>query len=219
MAEVITVGRNRPRLLEPDAAPPDPDRSLSGYQQPEPVQPQGPYWTADKAAHVLAQCGKALSRLYGPDFRMSAVELELVGQPAANVANDWVALPSGPGGDKIANLLALACVLALLVALRLPGILEAHDLLPRWAWARRQKRTQERQPVDQLDGGPPPPAAYGPYADAATPAPAPPAAAAPPPFAGTSEPGQPAPGWSRSKFAKFGATTVGGGDFVSGTGA
>lgn len=148
----ISIGTNRPRLLEP-GAPPPPE-----VTQP-PVDPfavPAPYWTADKAAKVMAEGGKALSKLYGPDFRLSSVEVDLVGQPLANVLNDWVALPAGPQGDKIANLLALLAVIGLLVAFRLPDILDAHDLLPRWSWARRQ-RDRPRRAEQLADDEPPAP--------------------------------------------------------------
>jgi hypothetical protein len=142
VSEDIQVGSNRPRLLEPGAAPP----AAEALPPVDPFAIAAPYWTADKAAKVMAEGGKALSKLYGPDFRLSAVEVDLVGQPLANVLNDWVALPSGPQGDRIANLLALLAVVALLLAFRLPDILEAHDLLPAWSWARRQRdRTRRAQ--------------------------------------------------------------------------
>lgn len=203
----INVGANRPRLLEPDAPAPEPDQS-SGLGAPVQQLEAGPYWTADKASRVFAEAGKALSKLYGPEFRMSSIELDLVGQPAANVLNDYAALPSGPAGDKLANLLALLAVLALLVALRLPSVLEAHDLLPRWAWARRQR---ERERQTRSDEVPPPQAAY---AGAAAAAPAPPRP--PAPFAPEPEPAAQPAGWDRGKWDKFGPTTVGGGgEFVT----
>jgi hypothetical protein len=139
----INVGLNRPRLLEP-GAPPPPELTAPAGPAPDPFAAPAPYWTADKAAKVMAEGGKALSKLYGPDFRLSGVEVDLVGQPLANVLNDWVALPSGPQGDRIANLLALLAVVALLVAFRLPDILDAHDLLPRWAWSRRERERARR---------------------------------------------------------------------------
>jgi hypothetical protein len=154
VSEDIQVGSNRPRLLEPGAAPP-PAEALPAV---DPFAAPAPYWTADKAAKVMAEGGKALSKLYGPDFRLSAVEVDLVGQPLANVLNDWVALPSGPQGDRIANLLALLCVVALLVAFRLPDILEAHDLLPAWSWARRQRdRAHRAQGLAEDEDLEPPP--------------------------------------------------------------
>lgn len=181
----ISVGSNRPRLLEPGAAPPP----EVAPPVADPFAAPQPYWTADKAAKVMAEGGKALSKLYGPDFRLSSVEVDLVGQPLANVLNDWVALPSGPQGDKIANLLALLAVVALLVAFRLPDILEAHDLLPRWAWARRQRERTRRaqQLVDE------------------EPEPAPRPRRAEPQV----EPDPPAPG--RRDWSRYGPTTVGGG--------
>lgn len=154
MAE-IHVGANRPRLLE-QGVPPPPASPLT--QDPQLLaEPVGPYWTADKAARVMAEGGKALSKLYGPDFKLSAVEVDLVGQPLANVLNDWVALPAGPQGDRIANLLALLAVVGLLVAFRLPDILEAHDLLPRWAYARRtREQRRPRQETEDRAAAPPP---------------------------------------------------------------
>lgn len=199
----IKVGQNRPRVLDPEAPPPEPDQSLTGIGAVDRPQDAGPYWTADKAARVFAETGKALSKLYGPDFRLSAVEIDLVGQPAANVLNDYVALPSGPGGDRIANLLALLAVLALLVALRLPSVLEAHDMLPRWAWARRQRERAQR-----AEGA----------AESVRTASPPPRNPEPAPFVGPGaglEPAAaeaPAAGWTGDKWAKFGPTTVGGGD-------
>lgn len=153
MSEDIQVGSNRPRLLEPGAPPP----AAEVAPPVDPFAAPAPYWTADKAAKVMAEGGKALSKLYGPDFRLAAVEVDLVGQPLANVLNDWVALPSGPEGDKIANLLALLCVVGLLVAFRLPDILEAHDLLPTWSWARRQReRARRAQQLADDEPGPAP---------------------------------------------------------------
>jgi hypothetical protein len=186
----IQVGVNRPRLLEADAAPPP----LQEGAPAEPLEALGPYWTADKAARVMAQGGKALSKLYGPDFRLSAVEVDLVGQPLANVLNDWVALPAGEQGDKLANLLALLAVVALLVAFRLPDILEAHDMLPGWAWSARQRaaRPRPRQREEQgaeLERGP----------ELARPP-------APPP-----EPEAPAPAASARDWNRFGPTLVGDG--------
>jgi hypothetical protein len=180
VSEDITIGTNRPRLLEPGAAPPP--EVTDPFAAPAPA----PYWTADKAAKVMAEGGKALSKLYGPDFRLSGVEVDLVGQPLANVLNDWVALPSGPQGDKIANLLALVAVIGLLVAFRLPDILEAHDLLPTWAWARR-KREHARRAEDLVDDQPPAPRRREPE----------------PEF-------EPEPRRERD-YSKYGPTTVGGG--------
>lgn len=185
----ISVGSNRPRLLEPGAAPP-PEATAPPV---DPFAPPAPYWTADKAAKVMAEGGKALSKLYGPDFRLSGVEVDLVGQPLANVLNDWVALPSGPQGDRIANLLALLAVVALLVAFRLPDILEAHDLLPRWSWARRQRDRARRaqQLVDDEEPEPQPRRRRQPEPEL--------------------EPEMAAPGGGRRDWSKYGPTTVGGG--------
>jgi hypothetical protein len=144
MDEPIAVGTNRPKLLAPDTPPPpEPtEDELGGPQQP--IAPTL-YWNEDRAARVAAHCAKSLSMLYGPDFRLDREEADMIGAPLSAVLNDWIPLAGAAGDSKIANLLALAGVLVLLVLLRLPAVLEAHDRLPAWAWVSKQRGSSRRR--------------------------------------------------------------------------
>lgn len=133
MAELRVTG-NSPRLLEEGAAPPPP---ADMQQAPEELEVPHLYWTADKAQHVVARVLHAASKFYGPSVKAADWELELIGEPAANVMNDWMPLKSGPGADRTSNLIALAAVVAIIVALRLPDILEVHGV--EFPWAKRQR--------------------------------------------------------------------------------
>jgi hypothetical protein len=140
----IRVKGNRPRLLE-QGTPPPPTQATTptASHLAAPAALPGPYWTPDKAAKFLAQGMKSLSKLYGPDMRLSEVEIDLLGPPAAAVMNDWMPLQPGENGDKQANLIYLVAVVGLLVLFRLPDILEAHDMLPDWA-AKNRARAERR---------------------------------------------------------------------------
>jgi hypothetical protein len=145
MSMPIAVGTNRPKLLqEGQSPPPDPPEDELGGSASEPIA-FTPYWNEDRAARVAAHCAKALSQLYGPDFKMDREEADMLGPPLSAVLNDWVPLAGAAGDSKLANLLALAGVLVLLVVLRLPAVLEAHGWMPEWAWVSRQRRKEERR--------------------------------------------------------------------------
>lgn len=129
----LRVENNTPRLLEKGESPPP---TTTDIDQLPPEVPQR-YWTPDKAQHVVARLCHAGSKFYGPSVKAAEWELELIGDPAAAVLNDWLPLRVGEGGDRTANLLALGAVVAILVVLRLPDILEVHGV--EFPWAKRQR--------------------------------------------------------------------------------
>lgn len=120
----LHVGGNTPRLLEEGQAPPPPPND-----QPEELNVPHVYWTPDKAAQVVARICHAGSKFYGESIKAASWELDLIGDPAAAVLNDWIPLRVGATSDKTANLIALGVVVVILVLLRLPDILEVHGLL------------------------------------------------------------------------------------------
>ena len=126
---MLRVSGNTPRLLdEGEAGPPPPN-----MEAPEELEvPPHLYWTPDKAQHVVAQICRAGSKFYGPSVKAAEWELELIGDPAAAVLNDWMPLRIGASSDKTANLIALAAVVMILVLLRLPDILEVHGVIKPW---------------------------------------------------------------------------------------
>jgi hypothetical protein len=127
-AAVLRVGGNVPRLLKDGEPAPPP---ASAELEPPDEAPHA-YWTPDKAQHVVAQICRAGSKFYGPSIKAAEWELELIGDPAAAVLNDWLPLRVGASSDKTANLIALGAVLAILVLLRLPDILEVHGVIKPW---------------------------------------------------------------------------------------
>jgi hypothetical protein len=158
MSAEIHVGGNTPRLLERGEAPPP--SNLDPDQLPDQLPVR--YWTADKAEHVVAQVCRAASKFYGPSVKAAEWELELVGEPMAAVMNDWVPLKVGASGDKTANLIALGVVLAIIVALRVPDILEVHGILKPWKSPEDKQRELEARAAGQQQqaapaGNPAPP--------------------------------------------------------------
>ncbi len=146
----LRVGGNTPRLLDEDApAPAPPAQDI----EPELNVPHV-YWTPDKAQHVVAQVCRAGSKFYGPSIKAAEWELELIGDPAAAVLNDWLPLRIGASSDKTANLIALGAVLAILVLLRLPDILEVHGIIKPW----KPKGQAEPAPAGQVAAPTTPPA-------------------------------------------------------------
>lgn len=140
----LRVESNTPRLLERGEAPPaaTPDEQLP----PDvPVR----YWTPDKAQHVVARLCHAGSKFYGPSVKAAEWELELIGEPAAAVLNDFMPLRVGASGDRTANLIALGAVIAILVVLRLPDILEVHGVEFPWAKRQRQLSGAAEQPREE----------------------------------------------------------------------
>ncbi len=150
----LHVGSNTPRLLE-EGQPPPP---LPHADVPaEELEVPHLYWTPDKAQHVVAQICRAGSKFYGPSVKAAEWELELIGDPAAAVLNDWLPMRVGASSDKTANLIALGVVLAILVALRLPDILEVHGIIKPWK-PKGQPEQEAAQPVMQgPPAGTPPP--------------------------------------------------------------
>lgn len=145
----LHVGSNTPRLLEEGQAPPPPPNSDVPAEE---LEAPHVYWTPDKAQHVVAQICRAGSKFYGPSVKAAEWELELIGDPAAAVLNDWLPLRVGASSDKTANLIALAVVVAILVALRLPDILEVHGIIKPWKPKGQAEPEQQTTPVMQ---GPP----------------------------------------------------------------
>ena len=123
----LRVGGNTPRLLDEGTPAPAPP-----IDEPEELNVPHVYWTPDKAQHVVAQICRAGSKFYGPSVKAAEWELELIGDPAAAVLNDWIPLRIGASSDKTANLIALGVVVLILVLLRLPDILEVHGLIKPW---------------------------------------------------------------------------------------
>jgi len=120
----LRVSGNTPRLFEEGTpAPPPPN------DEPEELNVPHVYWTPDKAAQVVARICHAGSKFYGESIKAAPWELDLIGDPAAAVMNDWIPLRVGATSDKTANLIALGVVVLILVLLRLPDILEVHGLL------------------------------------------------------------------------------------------
>ncbi len=128
MSAEIHVGGNTPRLLEKGEGPPPSNLEQDQLPDEAPVR----YWTADKAERVVAQVLRAASKFYGPSVKAAEWELELIGEPAAAVMNDWIPLKIGASGDRTANLIALGVVAAIIVALRIPDILEVHGIIKPW---------------------------------------------------------------------------------------
>jgi hypothetical protein len=148
MAEAtLRVTGNTPRLLDEGASPPPPPN----VDTAEELEVPHVYWTPDKAQHVVAQICRAGSKFYGPSVKAAEWELELIGDPAAAVLNDWMPLRIGASSDKSANLIALFVVVCILVLLRLPDILEVHGVIKPW------KQKGEQQPAVR-ESAPPPPA-------------------------------------------------------------
>jgi hypothetical protein len=196
----LRVEQNSPRLLR-EGEPPPPPANFEDEQQPPELPTR--YWTPDKAQHVIAQIARAGSKFYGPSVKAAEWELELIGEPAAAVLNDWLPLKVGATGDKTANLIAFAVVAGILVLLRLPDILEVHGIITPW-----EKRNRQ--------GAPPVPAVEQPVN--AAPAAAPPTATVEAPANGTFEPTLVGAGGGMSrdeehlKSAVFGSQMVGGKD-------
>ena len=128
MSAEIHVAGNTPRLLERGDSPPA--SSLEADQLPPELPVR--YWTADKAGRIVAQVLRAGSKFYGPSVKAADWELELIGEPMAAVMNDFIPLRVGASGDRTANLIALGVVLAIILALRLPDILEVHGIIKPW---------------------------------------------------------------------------------------
>jgi len=200
----LRVSGNTPRLLKEGERPPAPaEQELP----PEELEVPSLYWTPDKAQHIVARLCHAGSKFYGPSVKAAEWELELIGDPAAAVMNDWVPLRVGASSDKWANLIALGVVTAIIVALRLPDILEVHGVIKPWQSKRPQAAAEQETPQLQPAFNPAPAAA----------APAPPAQ--PGSVAGTFEPqlvgasGHVNGGGDESKVREqvYGAQTVGGG--------
>jgi hypothetical protein len=190
----LRVGGNAPRLLKEGETPPPAPSQLPPEELEAPTQ----YWTPDKAQHVVAQICRAGSKFYGPSVKAAEWELELIGDPAAAVLNDWLPLRVGASSDKTANLIALAAVIGILVLLRLPDILEVHGIIKPWKSPEEKAREKTTSPQ-------------------AAPAsqPAQPSNTVQPAF----EPqlvgnGAPATGGEKLRDAVFGAHTVGGSGFV-----
>lgn len=196
-AAVLHVSGNTPRLLEEGTPAPPPPQQL----QPDlPPAPPAVYWTPDKAQQVVAQLCRAGSKFYGPHFKAAEWELDLIGDPAAAVLNDWLPLKVGEGGDKTANLIALGAVLGIILLLRLPDILEVHGILKPWkppAERAAEKAATPEQPAAATPQAPPTATVYEPQ------------------MVGDS--GRPAGGDSKVVDVVFGAQQVGsGGGFVGG---
>lgn len=147
MAELRVTG-NTPRLLDEGAAPPAPPNNDTA----EELEVPHVYWTPDKAQNVVAQICRAGSKFYGPSVKAAEWELELIGDPAAAVLNDWMPLRVGASSDKTANLIALGVVVVILVLLRLPDILEVHGVIKPW------KPKSEQQPAARESVAAPTPA-------------------------------------------------------------
>lgn len=147
----LRVGGNAPRLLkEGESPPPSPAQQLP----PEELEVPSLYWTPDKAQHVVAQICRAGSKFYGPSVKAAEWELELIGDPAAAVLNDWLPLRVGASSDKTANLIALAVVIGILVLLRLPDILEVHGIIK--PWKSPEERARETPSPQQAAPAPAP---------------------------------------------------------------
>jgi len=203
----LKVTGNKPRLLEEGASPPP---SVDQQQTAEELEIPHVYWTPDKAQHVVARICHAASKFYGPSVKAAPWELELIGEPAAAVMNDWMPLRAGASSDKTANLIALAVVTAIIVALRLPDILEVHGILKPW----KPKGAQLEQ--DTTASSPSQPPVSNP-----TPAAPPPSVVNAGAGADTFEPqlvgvnGHASAGGERMKDQVFGQQTVGGSDFAT----
>lgn len=119
----VAVNPNRPRLMEPGAAPPPPPQAAE--EQLLPQEPQR-YWTEDRVGYFYAQaCRAAAMATDVPGLRASKDEIEMISPPAAAVLNDYAPITVGDQGSRTANLITLAIVLALLVVLKLPEIMLA----------------------------------------------------------------------------------------------
>lgn len=138
-AAQLHVSGNTPRLLKEGEPLP---RPASGDVPVEELEAPHVYWTPEKAQHVVAQICRAGSKFYGPSVKAAEWELELIGDPAAAVLNDWLPLRVGASSDKTANLIVLGAVLAILVLLRLPDILEVHGIIKPWQ-PRQPKQAQQ----------------------------------------------------------------------------
>jgi hypothetical protein len=190
----IRVKGNRPRLLPLGEPPPATQATAptATHLQPPGVAP-APYWTPDKSARFMAQGMKSLSKLYGPDMRLSEIEIDLLGPPAAAVMNDWMPLQAGEQGDKQANLIYLVAVVALLALFRLPDILEAHDMLPDWAARNRAKAERRAAAGSSPRPAAPAPASAPVYETPSTPSPK------------TPVPDTPGDRWARYEATHFGS--------------